>query len=94
VPTFLATKQKKGESINTFVERFRSMALRCPSGMTQFTLVETCRHNLQTALPAQIGLTECRTWKQLVLQGEQAEDIVARVKAEEKESKSKSEKPM
>jgi len=46
VPTLLATKQKKGESIQTFVERFRSMALCCPSGMTQFMLVETCRHNL------------------------------------------------
>ncbi|ONK61137.1 uncharacterized protein A4U43_C08F26620 [Asparagus officinalis] len=46
VPTLLATKQRKGESIKTYVERFRSMALRCPSG-------------------------------------EQAEEIVARVKAEE-----------
>ena len=28
VPTLLATKQKKGESIKAFVERFRCMALR------------------------------------------------------------------
>jgi len=41
VPTLLAAKQKKGESIKTFVERFQSMALRCPRGMTQSTLVET-----------------------------------------------------
>ena len=34
VPTLLAMKQKKGESIKTFVESFWSMALRCPSGMT------------------------------------------------------------
>jgi len=67
LPTLLATKQKKGESIKTFVERFRSMTLRCPSGMTQSTFVETCRHNLQTALLAQIGVTECRIWKQLAL---------------------------
>jgi len=46
VPTLLAAKQKKGESIKTFVERFQTMALHCPSGMTQSTLVETCRHNL------------------------------------------------
>ncbi|ONK72711.1 uncharacterized protein A4U43_C04F22340 [Asparagus officinalis] len=46
VPTLLATKQRKGKSIKTYVERFRSMGLRCPSG-------------------------------------EQAEEIVARVKAEE-----------
>ena len=81
--TLLATKQRKGESIKTYVERFRSMALRCPSGMTQSTLVETYRHNLQTQLLAQMGVVECRSWRQLVSQGEQAEAIVARVKAEE-----------
>ena len=51
--------------------------------MTQVTLVETCRHNLQTSLIAQIGVAESRTWKQLVQQGEHAEEIVARVRAEE-----------
>ena len=34
VPTLLAAKQKKGEFIKTFVERFQSMTLRCPNGMT------------------------------------------------------------
>jgi len=34
VPTLLAAKQKKKMSIKTFVERFWSMTLRCPSGMT------------------------------------------------------------
>jgi len=34
VPTLLAAKQKKGESIKTFLERFQSMALCCPSVMT------------------------------------------------------------
>jgi len=63
MPTLLATKQRKGESVKSFVERFRNMALRCPSGMTQATLVETCRHNLQTSLLAQIGVAESRTWK-------------------------------
>ena len=51
--------------------------------MTQVTLVETCRHNLQTSLLAQIGVVESRTWKQLIQQGEQAEEIVARVRTEE-----------
>ena len=37
------------------------MALRCPSGMTQSTLVEAYRHNLQTTLLPQIGVTECST---------------------------------
>jgi len=70
------------------------MALRCLSGMMQSTLVETYHHNLQTALLTQIGVAECCTWKQLVLQGEQAEEIVVRIKAEEKESKPRPEKPM
>ena len=94
MPTLLGTKQKKGEAIKTFVERFRNLALRCPSGMAQTTLVETCRHNLQTSLLAQMGVDECNSWRQLVSQGEQAEILVARIKAEEGESKAKSEKLM
>ena len=31
MPTLLTAKQKKGESIKTFVERFQSMVLCCPS---------------------------------------------------------------
>ena len=69
MPTLLATKQRKRESVKSFVERFRNMALRCPSGMTQVTQVETYRHNLQTLLLAQIGVAESRTWKELVQQG-------------------------
>ena len=34
MPTLLATKQRKGESVKSFIERFRNVALRCPSGMT------------------------------------------------------------
>ena len=49
MPTLLATKQKKGESIKTFVERFWGMVLLCPSVMTQSTLVglvaTTCKHS-------------------------------------------------
>jgi len=45
VLTLLATKQKKEESIKMFVETFQSMALRCPSGMTQSTLIKSYRYN-------------------------------------------------
>jgi len=86
VPTLLTTKQKKRESIKMFVERFRSIALLYPSGMTQSTLVETCRHNLQTTLLTQIGVTQSRTWKQLALQGERPEDVIARVNQEDYKS--------
>jgi len=70
------------------------MALCYPNGMTQSTLIETCHHNLQTFLLDQMGVAECRTWKQLVLQGEQAEEIVARVRVEKKDSKLKPDKSM
>ena len=70
------------------------MALLCPSGMTQSTLIETCRHNLQTFLLTQMGVAECHTWKQLVLQGEHTKEIVVRVKAEEKDSKLRPDKSM
>jgi len=62
--------------------------------MTQYTLVETCRHNLQTSLLDQIGVAEYRTWKQLVLLGEQPKEIVAMVRAKEKDSKLRPDKLM
>ena len=34
IPTLLATKQRKGEFVKAFAERFQNMTLRCPSGMT------------------------------------------------------------
>ena len=83
MPTLLAMRQRRGEPVKVFVERFWNMAFRCPSGMTYATLVETCCDNLQTSLLTQIGVAESRTRKQLVQQGEQAEEIFARVKAEE-----------
>jgi len=43
-------------------------------------------------LLTQIGVTKCSIWKQFVLQGEQAEELVTRVKAKEKENKLRQEK--
>jgi len=37
--TPLTTRQQKGELVKAFVKRFQNMKLRCPSGMTQATLV-------------------------------------------------------
>jgi len=61
IPTLLVTRQQKGEPVKVFVERFHNMALRCPNGMTQATLVEICCNNLQTLLLTQIGVAESRT---------------------------------
>jgi len=70
------------------------MALCYSSSMTQSTLVETRRHNLQTFLLAQTAEAKCRTWKQLVVQGEQAKEIFARIRAEEKDCKTRPDKSM
>jgi len=45
--TLLAMRQQKGEPVKAFVERFWNLVLRCPSGMTKATLVETCHHNFK-----------------------------------------------
>lgn len=90
--TILATKQWKGESTKAFAERFRNITLRCPSGMTQTTLVEAYRHNLQTQLLAQMGVVESRIWK-LVQHNELAKEIVTMVKAETGESRPALERP-
>ena len=91
MPTLLATKQKKWESIKAFVERLWSMALCCPSALPNphWWKHATSTYNC-TSHPD--GVTECRTWKRLVQQGEQEEEIVARVRAEEKDSKPKLDK--
>ena len=86
MPMLLVTKQKKEESIKVFVKRFQNMALWCPGNMTQSTLVKTYHHNLQTTLLAQIEVIQSRTCKQFVLQGEWAEDIVARINQEDYKS--------
>jgi len=39
-------------------------------------------------------VTECRTWKQLMLQGKHVKEIVTRVRVEEKDNKLKPDKPM
>src|SRR3954470_4733848 len=57
------------------------------SGMTPETLVETCRHNFLTPILFQMGVVECKTWQQLQEHGQTAQDLVAVVKAEEKNNR-------
>lgn len=78
MPTLIATKQQNKEPVKTFVERFLSAFLWCPSCMTHTTLVETCHYNLQTLLLSQTEVVECCTWKQLVQRSEQIEQLVQR----------------
>src|SRR3954463_1663040 len=82
--TLLLTKQKGGELVKDFIERFRELAMRSRSGMPPETLVETCRHNYLTPILVQMGVVEGKTWKQLHEHGQTAQELVALVKAEKK----------
>src|SRR4051812_27433797 len=85
--TLFLTKQKEGELVKDFIERFRELTMRSRSGMTPETLVETNRHNFLTPILVQMGVVECMTWKQLQERSQTAEELVALVKAEEKNNK-------
>src|SRR3954467_11061426 len=85
--TLLLTKQKKGELVKDFIERFRELAMRIRSGMTPETLVETCCHNFLTPILVQMGVVECKTWKQLQEHNQTAEELVALVRTEEKNNR-------
>src|SRR2546430_14974510 len=73
--------------VKDFIERFRELAMRSRSGMTPETLVETCRHNFLTPILVLMGVVECKTWKQLQEHGQTAQELVALVRAEEKNNR-------
>src|SRR3954464_13799726 len=85
--TLLLTKQKEGELVKDFIERFWELVMRSRSGMTPKTLVETCRHNFLTPILVQMGVVECKLWKQLQEHGQTTEELVSLVKAEEKKNR-------
>src|SRR3954470_4708156 len=85
--TLLLTKQKEEELVKDFIERFRELAMRSRSGMTPETLIEMCRHNFLTPILVQMGVVECKTWKLIQEHGQTAQELVALVKAEEKNNR-------
>src|SRR5436189_803350 len=85
--TLLLTKQKEGKLVKDFIKRFRELAMRSRSDMTPETLVETCRHNILTLILVQMGVIECKTWKQLQEHGQTAEELFALVRTEEKNNR-------
>src|SRR4051812_22528437 len=85
--TLLLTKQKEGELVKDFIERLQELAMRSKSGMTPETLVETCHHNFLTPILVQMGVVECKTWKQLQEHGQTVEELVALVRANEKNNR-------
>src|SRR5947209_20606446 len=63
--TLLLTKQKEGELVKDFIERFRELAMRGGGDMTPETLVETCRDTFLTPIFVQKGFVEGKTENQL-----------------------------
>src|SRR3954467_6997679 len=55
--------------------------------MTLEILVETCRHNFLTPILVQMGVVACKTWKQLQEHVQTAQELVALVRAEEKNNR-------
>src|SRR3954471_21525901 len=85
--TLLLTKQKEGEVVKGFIKWFRELAMRSRSDMMPDTLVETCRHNFLTPILVQMRVIECKTWKQLLEHGQTTQELVAVVRAEEKNNR-------
>src|SRR3954469_15391517 len=83
--TLLPSRRKR--LVKDFIEQFRELAMRSRSGMAPETLVETCRHNFLTPILVQLGGVECKTWKQPQEQGQTAKELVALVRAEEKNNR-------
>src|SRR5436189_5092863 len=91
--TLLLTKQKEGKLVKDFIKRFRELAMRSRSDMTPETLVETCRHNILTLILVQMGVIECKTWKQLQEFSQTVEKLVTLMKAEEKNKTPRGDRP-
>src|SRR3954470_23690820 len=73
--TLSSSPSRRKESWSKTIEQFRELAMRSRSGMTPETLVETCRHNFLTPILVQMGVVECKTWKQLQEHGQTAQEL-------------------
>lgn len=53
--TLLLTKQREGQIVKDFVERFQDLTMRSRSGMTQETLIKICHHKILAPILGQMG---------------------------------------
>ncbi|XP_020258883.1 uncharacterized protein LOC109835314 [Asparagus officinalis] len=81
--TLFTKKQRKSELVNDFVKRFRNQSVHCRDQVSEATLIEMCCNNLSIHILSKVGAVETRTWKELVRQGEQVENMIKRLEAEE-----------
>src|SRR5947208_11879706 len=68
-----STKQRKGEPIREYIERFRRTAGRTRGSLPQKELVEFCRQGLVRDIRRRFGVTRIDTWKELTQAGNRAE---------------------
>ena len=74
--TLLTVKQRKTESVSSFVKRFRNRSLHSRDRVSEATLIEMCRNNLSISVLSNMGAVEARSWKDLLRQGEQVESML------------------
>src|SRR4051812_43588658 len=71
--TLASIKQKEGEPIRDYIERFRRIAGRTRGGLPQRELVEFCRQSLTRNVRQRFGVTPISTWEELTHAGDRAE---------------------
>ena len=82
IRTLFDEKQKGGESVDTFIKRFRNLAMNCRDPVTEEFLLQTCQNNLSIDILDVMGIEPLNTWKELKARGEQAERFIRRRKVE------------
>ena len=82
IRTLFDEKQKGGESVDTFIKRFRNQAMNCRDPVTEEFLLQTCQNNLSINILDVMGIEPLNTWKELKARGEQAERFIRRRKVE------------
>ena len=61
VDTLLFAVQKKGESVQDYIERFRNLSLICPAGMPLPMFLQMCRHNFLNKVEVRMGAVKAHT---------------------------------
>ena len=71
--TLASIKQKEGESIREYIERFRRTAGRTRGGLPQKEQVEFCWQGLKRDMRHRFGVTPIATWEEMTQAGDRAE---------------------
>nr|ABD63092.1 Retrotransposon gag protein [Asparagus officinalis] len=61
IRTLFDEKQKDGESVNTFIKRFRNQAMNCKDPVTEEFVLQTCHNNLSINILDVMGVEPLNT---------------------------------